>query len=808
MKSSVTNSAFFSIRTHQMVACTVLMLAITGATMSARANLLVDPGFEANPLTTASNVLNFFPTYQGQWGQENATITGVDGGVTPAQGFKMLRMDNTGSYTQTFQVTDVTSYAALIDSGGSTVNMSALFNVDKNLAAALGGVGVSFFTTSTYGSNIPPYPAASMTLDNSVNTWQSISVSSAIPVGTRWLVSQVFYQDASLLGLDGNYGAGYADAADLRIVPEPSTLILLTAGLLGLLAYAWRRKHQQIVSLVAFGLLSLVAGSVSAQGINIQFDEWGNGSLNGAPLKNVPSALDPISGQSTLAYLLPFNVVRGDLILTEGAAAPPTITDIVRFDTNTTYGNVAYFFSDLPEPGETPVPLADTGIPAPWALLSVIQPELGPEGNNGAIYVTGFNNPGAAIVGGVTYSVTYGIVSDSKVPEPSTLVLLGSGLLGLLAYAWRKRASTVVSAMLVVSLFAAEASAVQYPVLDPGYTQEIYTGPLQSGEGGMAWTSGGNFLTRRGSDIIEHSLTQNTVYQGTNLHGAIATHTIAGLPASGVGMTNGLDGYVYTITGSGLYRFNPSNWAAPAQYLTSTISGAQGYGITTLPDGRIAYTDSSGSSSVWLYTPNANPLLGTNTYLTTLSGVLIDGMIAGPTGAIALAGQSNSSIVIIDNLGSIINSFSTPHYPDGLAFSGAVAASTIYSNNNDGTISKYVLGPGYTGTPTITDIATGSGAYGDLAGVGPDCGFYVSQYENGSYHGATPGVGTNWDNATTNAQASIIRIGVLGGHNGTPGEVCEFYTPYDHPVPEPSAITLLGIGIVSLLAYAWRRRRS
>jgi hypothetical protein len=352
---------------------------------------------------------------------------------------------------------------------------------------------------------------------------------------------------------------------------------------------------------------------------------------------------------------------------------------------------------------------------------------------------------------------------------------------------------TVLSVASAVLSFAAAAQAFQYPFLGPGYTQEIYTGPLQSGEGGTAWTSSGNLLTRRGSDIIEHSLTQNAVHQGTNLHGVIATHTIAGLPSSGVGMTNGLDGYVYTITGSGLYRFQPGNWAAPAQFLTGTISGAQGYGITTLPDGRIAYTDSAGSSSVWLYTPNVNPLSGTNTYLTTLPGVLIDGMIAGPTGAIALAGQSNSSIVIISSSGSTINSFSTPHYPDGLAFNASVSASTLYSNNNDGTISKYVLGPGYTGAPTITDIATGSGAYGDLAGVGPDCGFYVSQYENGSYHGATPGVGTNWDNLTTNAEASIIRIGTLGGHNGTPGETCEFYTPFD--IPEPGSLLLLVAGV-------------
>lgn len=217
-----------------------LFVCVALTAVSAKASLLVDPGFETNPLNTDAYVINTpNPMNPGVWGQENSTITGVDGPITPAQGSKMLRMVNTGSYTQTFQATDVTSYAALIDSGGATVNLSALFNVDKALTAALGGVGVSFFTTSNY-SSLTGYLTNTLTLDNSDSTWETITVNSAIPIGTRWLLSQVFYQDATLLGIDGVYHPGYVDAADLTIVPEPATMALLGLGTLSLIR---RKKH-------------------------------------------------------------------------------------------------------------------------------------------------------------------------------------------------------------------------------------------------------------------------------------------------------------------------------------------------------------------------------------------------------------------------------------------------------------------------------------------------------------------------------------------------------------------------------------
>ncbi len=215
-------------RTSRTIILTGTAIGLTFAAFSpgARANLLVDPGFEVNALTTYTNVLNNFVGYQGIWGVESATISGVDGGVTPAQGARMLRMTDDGLVaTQAFQATDVTSYAALIDSGGATVNLSALLNAGPNVPAGVGGVTVRFFTAANWGSAIGAPVSGSLALDNLSGTWQTASVSTAIPVSTRWLITEVAFTNSTMLG-----NPGYVDAADLTVTPEPASLGLLCLG--------------------------------------------------------------------------------------------------------------------------------------------------------------------------------------------------------------------------------------------------------------------------------------------------------------------------------------------------------------------------------------------------------------------------------------------------------------------------------------------------------------------------------------------------------------------------------------------------
>jgi hypothetical protein len=223
-------------RRCRSLVCAGTLLAVAATTPSAWANLLVDPGFEVNPLDNYLTVLNDFTTYEGVWGVENATITGLENGVTPPEGVKMLRMDDDGIVTtQAFQVTDVNSYAGVIDSGSATVTLSALFDVDSNVPAAAGSVYIQFFSAANYGSQIGTGVGGPLALDSLDTTWELATVTTPVPVGTRWLVSQVYYSDASLLGNDGTIHPGYVDAADLSVVPEPATLGLLLPGALAVL---------------------------------------------------------------------------------------------------------------------------------------------------------------------------------------------------------------------------------------------------------------------------------------------------------------------------------------------------------------------------------------------------------------------------------------------------------------------------------------------------------------------------------------------------------------------------------------------
>lgn len=190
-----------------------------------------------------------------------------------------------------------------------------------------------------------------------------------------------------------------------------------------------------ITVMIAVGFAAVIAAiTSSAQPTNIiTVNEFGVGTFNGSPLASL-MATDPMSGMTTLTYLLPFPGVAGDVVLDEPPVPPANHSDLLRFD-----GNFhLYFFSDF-SPGSTldpPDSPADVGLP-PFntaGLPTLFFLESGSEGGLQGLfgYVPGFNDPGADSA----KPNLYNFISD--VPEPGSLALLVCGL-GICAYELRRR---------------------------------------------------------------------------------------------------------------------------------------------------------------------------------------------------------------------------------------------------------------------------------------------------------------------------------------------------------------------------------
>jgi|SRR5215831_6440176 len=172
----------------------------------------------------------------------------------------------------------------------------------------------------------------------------------------------------------------------------------------------------------------ITLSTASGFGGTISVDEFGNLFINGIRGPNGVKGTDPGPGglANVLIYTLPFAGVQGDVFPSEvnpELCAP--LCDVVRFNGNGTL----IFYSDNIDGFDSP---ADTtGPPTIFYTNRVNIIEVGPEGNNSAIYTPTANQPGFDAL----FAPTFTLISDSPVPEPSTWFLtVGGTALLLLAY--------------------------------------------------------------------------------------------------------------------------------------------------------------------------------------------------------------------------------------------------------------------------------------------------------------------------------------------------------------------------------------
>jgi hypothetical protein len=212
----------------------------------------------------------------------------------------------------------------------------------------------------------------------------------------------------------------------------------------------FKTQHATRNGLGAFLIAAFVIAIATPQTAHAQFsvtitvDENGNARVTNTTGLNVglPFTLqaDPgpggLTGALTYGLTNPPGLTAGDLQLFETVGSVGILSDIIRFNPNEICSGTTgclVFYSDTGGGADS---LADIGFPTALYTNTLSVTEVGPEGANGFTYTPTAGQPG--FVSGAAGPVTYVIHSDTSVPEPSSLLLLGSGL-GAVVFVYRKR---------------------------------------------------------------------------------------------------------------------------------------------------------------------------------------------------------------------------------------------------------------------------------------------------------------------------------------------------------------------------------
>ncbi|MCA9248736.1 MAG: PEP-CTERM sorting domain-containing protein, partial [Planctomycetales bacterium] len=649
-------------------------------------------------------------------------------------------------------------------------------------------------------------------------------------------------------GIDNGYG-GLAEidviGSALYVAPEPSTALMLGVGLIGLVARRRRALHavaSPLVAALAIGTLLAAAQSASAAQI-------GDSSI-------VATGADG-AGDRT-------NIELDSVLLTAGYYQVQDFSFRNNALVNTGSPRVVPFLAELVSPGNYEVIWVDAGgvntlgvaadtihtenypsLTETFQLLSDTNVFAGAFHTGGAIVrfanggsvdhdgtpsepllagqiINSISNPGL----GRTYAFEINVASYIPVPEPSTALLLGMGLLGFVAR--RRRAASATSLAVLLACFGIAGSAQAVTVVNAGFeTDSFGTFPGYSSANGpiTGWTS--TDATKTGLNPAAGSpfADNGTIPEGTNAafiqnSGGTGTlsQTITGLvpnetytvryrynarngntprinvSAGGVTLQ---DTIIPAVGGSNQYYQGSRTFKATGTSATLTFANTQGGGDHTLvfDDVQVEKTSQAKGWTVHNWTNDAdsgiNPgfvythALNWNGSSTSVNGVSFTGTSGGnPSGAnFSWAGLANGTTDPSNNVSG----------------AGATLAAAFNYGN-----------AGVTETLTITGLTAGQWYEANFFGTGWDNqpGSRTSHWTadgetvtfNENENGNNEGIRLSYIYLAT---GTSMQFDVLNVGTGTWHQFAFTNNEYV-AIPEPATALLLGLGLVGLVV---RRRR-
>jgi hypothetical protein len=235
------------------------------------------------------------------------------------------------------------------------------------------------------------------------------------------------------------------------------------------------------------------------------------------------------------------------------------------------------------------------------------------------------------------------------------------------------------------------------------------------------------------------------VIHGTTIHLAEPGSPFAA--NIGTGLTNGIDGNLYSNTISGVVKLDPNTGA----HLEGPFGPAgNGLGIATDPQtGNLVYVGAN--SRLFVVDPGFTT---SGTFSAATAGRALDGIYFDPTGDFLFVALSlpQSGLGVVNRHGDIVQVIPNPGGvpgafcvgTDGVAFHNA--PDFVVSTNRNGTMTRYDFPNGdFIQPPAVSAFASG-GFRGDFTQVGPDACLYVTQ------------LGTRFSDMTVSLDRSVVRI--------------------------------------------------